>query len=81
MRKDILKNLSKINEEIIPKKCMYEQKDSNIIFSHTHRQQLIITKKNNYTYEELLVYLHNLDSLWEHSFNIDNSYKLNSYIN
>lgn len=70
MRKDILKNLSKINEEIIPKKCMYEQKDSNIIFSHTHRKEIIITKKNNYTYEELIIYLHNLDSLWEEKLKI-----------
>ena len=81
MRKDILKNLSKINEEIIPKKSMYKQDNNNIIFTHTHRQELVITKKENYTYEELLVYLHNIDSLWEHSFNIENSYKLNSYIN
>ena len=74
MRKDILKNLSKINEEIIQKKSMYEDNNNNIIFNHTHRQELVITKKKNYTYEELLVYLHNLDSLWEEKLNIKNSY-------
>ena len=74
MRKDILKNLSKINEEVIPKKPLYNQKANNIIFNHTHREELVLTKKDNYTYEELLVYLHNLDSLWEQKLNIKNSY-------
>jgi hypothetical protein len=74
MRKDILKNLSKINQETIPKKCMYEQKDNNIIFNHTHREELIITKKENYTYEELIVYLHNIDALREKKIKINDTY-------
>ena len=74
MRKDILKNLSRVNDEVIPKKCIYKQQNNNIFFSHTHRDELVITKKSTYTYEELIVYLHSLDSLWEEKLQIKSSY-------
>jgi hypothetical protein len=77
MRKDILKNLSKINDDVIQKKQVCSN-NYNVTLEHTHRDELILTKKDNYSYEELLVYLHNLDSLWEKRTQTKN---LNSYIN
>ena len=49
------------------------------IFTHIHREELILTKKPVYTYEELIVYLHNLDSIWESK--IKNKLKCDSYFN
>ena len=79
MRKDILKKLSKINDEIVLKTPVYKETEDNIIFTHTNREELILTKKPVYTYEELLVYLHNLDSIWESK--IKNKLNCDSYFN
>jgi hypothetical protein len=49
------------------------------IFTHIHREKLILTKKPVYTYEELIVYLHNLDSIWESK--IKNKLKCDSHFN
>ena len=69
MSKSILKNL--------PRSVSCNQE--NITLEHTHRNPLVITRKLNYSYEELLVYLNNLDILWEQRININKN--STNYIN
>ena len=81
MSKSILKTLPKL--DIIDRNTEIDSEPSqeNISLKHTHRDDLIIKQKSNYSYEELLVYLNTLDSLWEKRNELKSNKNFDNYIN